>query len=87
MFQIIIFFQWGLNTHASKAHWGNTLMASLDHAMWYFRDFDFDDWLLYSLDAVSNQNARTLCRGHIFTRDGKLVATVTQEGLMRPLDK
>jgi acyl-CoA thioesterase-2 len=75
----------GLNRHASKAHWGNTVMASLDHAMWYFRDCDFEDWLLYVLDAPSNQNARTFCRGHIFTRDGKLVATVAQEGLMRPV--
>lgn len=76
-----------LYRHASKAHWGNTIMASLDHSMWYFRDFDFNDWLLYSLDSPSTQNARGFCRGNIFTRDGKLIASVTQEGLMRPVVK
>ncbi len=75
----------GLNRHASKAHWGNTIMASLDHTMHYFRDFNANDWMLYVLDTPSSQNARTLCRGHIFTREGILVATVAQEGLMRPV--
>lgn len=76
-----------LNRHASTSHWGNTLVASLDHSMWYYRDFDFSDWLLYALDSPSTQNARGFCRGHIFTRDGKLVASTTQEGLMRPIKK
>lgn len=73
--------------HGSKAHWGNTLTASLDHSMWYFRDFDFDDWMLYTLDSPSTSNARGYARGHIFTRDGKLIASVAQEGLMRPIIK
>lgn len=70
--------------HASKANWGNTRTASLDHSMWYFRDFDFDDWLLYSLDSPNTSNATGFCRGNIFTRNGELVASVAQEGLMRP---
>ena len=73
-----------LNPHASKAHWGNTQTASLDHSMWYFRDFDFDDWLLYSIESPNASNARGFARGNIFTRNGKLIASVTQEGLMRP---
>jgi acyl-CoA thioesterase-2 len=76
-----------LYPHASKAHWGNTQTASLDHSMWYFRDFDFDDWLLYSMESPSASNARGFARGNIFTRDGKLVASVAQEGLMRPIIK
>lgn len=76
-----------LNPHASKAHWGNTQTASLDHSMWYFRDFDFDDWLLYSMESPSASNARGFARGNIFTRDGKLIASVAQEGLMRPIVK
>ncbi|CAH8282185.1 acyl-CoA thioesterase-2 [Mariniflexile fucanivorans] len=76
-----------LNPHASKAHWGNTQTASLDHSMWYFRDFDFDDWLLYSMESPSTSSARGFARGNIFTRDGKLVASVAQEGLMRPISK
>ncbi|ALJ05257.1 palmitoyl-CoA hydrolase [Pseudalgibacter alginicilyticus] len=76
-----------LNPHASKAHWGNTQTASLDHSMWYFRDFDFDDWLLYSMESPNASSARGFARGHIFTREGKLIASVAQEGLMRPKNK
>jgi acyl-CoA thioesterase-2 len=76
-----------LNPHASKAHWGNTQTASLDHSMWYFREFDFDDWLLFSMESPNASNARGFARGNIFTRDGKLVASVAQEGLMRPIEK
>jgi len=76
-----------MNRHASKAHWGNTQTASLDHSMWYFRDFDFDDWLLYSIESPNTSNARGLAKGNIFTRDGNLIASVAQEGLMRPIIK
>jgi len=76
-----------LNPHASKAHWGNTQTASLDHSMWYFRDFDFEDWLLFSIESPNASNARGFARGNIFSRDGKLVASVAQEGLMRPIVK
>ena len=74
-----------IQPHASEAHWGNLQTASLDHSMWYFRDFDLDDWLLFSLESPSTSNARGFAKGHIFTRDGKLVASVAQEGLMRPI--
>jgi acyl-CoA thioesterase-2 len=60
-------------------------IASLDHAMWFHRPFRVDDWLLYSLDSPTAQNARGLARGLIYTRDGKLVASVAQEGLIRVL--
>jgi len=73
-----------LNPHASKAHWGNTQTASLDHSMWYFRDFDFNDWLLFSMESPNASNARGFARGNIYTREGILVASVAQEGLMRP---
>lgn len=75
-----------LNPHASKAHWGNTQTASLDHSMWFFRDFDFDDWLLFSMESPNASNARGFARGNIFSRDGKLIASVAQEGLLRPLN-
>ncbi len=58
-------------------------VASLDHAMWFHRDFRMDDWLLYTMQSPSASRARGLNIGHIFTRSGHLVATVTQEGLMR----
>jgi acyl-CoA thioesterase II len=59
-------------------------MASLDHAMWFHRPFRADEWLLYVQDSPSASGARSFNRGMIFTRDGKLVASVAQEGLMRP---
>ena len=76
-----------LKPNASKAHFGNTQMASLDHSMWFSRNFDFNDWMLFSATSPSTSGARGLAMGNIFTRDGKLVATVAQEGLMRPKTK
>jgi len=58
-------------------------VVSLDHAMWFHRDFRFDDWLLYETDSPSATGARGFCRGAIFSRDGRLVASVAQEGLIR----
>ncbi|MCR9063356.1 MAG: acyl-CoA thioesterase II [Cytophagales bacterium] len=62
-------------------------MASLDHAMWFHRDFRIDEWLLYALDSPSASNSRGFTRGNIFTQDGKLVASVVQEGLIRKREK
>lgn len=59
-------------------------LASLDHALWFHRPFRADEWLLYAQDSPSAHGARGFCRGSIFRRDGTLVASVTQEGLMRP---
>jgi acyl-CoA thioesterase-2 len=56
---------------------------SLDHAMWFHRSFRMDDWLLYAMDSPSASAGRGLGRGSIFTRDGRLVASVAQEGLIR----
>jgi acyl-CoA thioesterase-2 len=58
-------------------------MASIDHAMWFHRDFRVDDWLLYAVDSPSASGARGFARGSIFTRDGRLVASTAQEGLIR----
>lgn len=76
-----------LNPHAKKADWTNTLTASLDHSMWFFREFDFSDWLLFSMESPNANRARGFARGNIFTRQGKLIASVAQEGLMRPLNQ
>ena len=76
-----------LNPHANTANYGNTQMASLDHSMWFFRDFDFNDWMLFSFESPSTFGARGFTRGDIFSRDGTLVASVAQEGLMRPIKK
>ncbi len=60
-------------------------MASIDHAMWFHRRFRADEWLLYSLESPSTSSGRGFGRGHIFTRDGALVASIAQEGLIRML--
>lgn len=60
--------------------------ASLDHALWFHRPFRADEWLLYSQDSPSAGDARGFSRGLIFSRHGELVASVAQEGLIRPRD-
>ncbi|MBI2708915.1 MAG: acyl-CoA thioesterase II [Actinobacteria bacterium] len=60
-------------------------MASLDHAMWFHRPFRADEWLLYDLDTPSASSALGLARGLFFDRAGTLVASVVQEGLLRPV--
>jgi len=69
--------------HGISYYRPNVQMASLDHALWFHRPFRADDWLLYSIDSPSAQNARGLARGQIFSRDGKLVASTAQEGMIR----
>ncbi|MET1161758.1 MAG: acyl-CoA thioesterase II, partial [Pseudoxanthomonas sp.] len=69
--------------HGISYYQPNVQMASLDHALWFHRPFRADDWLLYSIDSPSAQNSRGLARGQIFTRDGILVASTAQEGLIR----
>jgi acyl-CoA thioesterase-2 len=58
--------------------------ASLDHAMWFHRSARASEWLLYSQDSPSSSGARGLTRGSLFALDGTLVASVAQEGLIRP---
>lgn len=69
--------------HAVGAMEENLFMASLDHAMWFHRPFRADEWLLYAQDTPSASGGRGLARGSIFTREGTLVASVVQEGLIR----
>jgi acyl-CoA thioesterase-2 len=58
--------------------------ASLDHAIWFHRPFRADEWLLYDQVSPSASGARGLAIGRVFAEDGRLVATVAQEGLIRP---
>ncbi|WP_330256035.1 thioesterase family protein [Nocardia sp. NBC_00565] len=58
--------------------------ASLDHAMWFHRPVTFDDWLLYVQDAVAADAGRGVGAGSFFTREGLHIATVVQEGMIRP---
>ena len=58
-------------------------MASLDHAMWFHRPHKLDDWLLYTHDSPTTIGSRGLARGFLFSRDGRLIASTVQEGLIR----
>ena len=58
-------------------------MASIDHALWFHESLRVNDWLLYDIESPSASAARGFCRASIFTRDGRLVASAAQEGLMR----
>lgn len=62
---------------------GKLQSASLDHAMWFHHPFNTEDWMLYTHDSPSSVGARGFNRGSIYTRDGLLVASVAQEGLIR----
>ncbi|MFT7838167.1 acyl-CoA thioesterase II [Saccharothrix sp. BKS2] len=66
-------------------YWGTdkVLGASLDHAMWFHRRFRADEWFLYDCASPSASGARGLATGRFYARDGSLVATVVQEGLLR----
>ncbi len=61
-------------------------VASLDHAMWFHRPFRADEWLLYAQESPNMAGARGFSTARLFTRDGRLVASVAQEGLMRVLE-
>jgi len=78
---------WLLDTstmpHGSSFLRGNLVMASIDHAIWFHRRARVDDWLLYSLDSPSSSGARGFARGSLYSRDGVLVASTAQEGLIR----
>jgi acyl-CoA thioesterase-2 len=62
---------------------GKLMMASLDHAMWFHRDFRLDDWMLYVCDSPSTSGGRGLARGMMYDRQGRLVASTAQEGVIR----
>lgn len=66
---------------------GNVFMASLDHAMWFHRPVCVNDWLLYDCDSPSASGSRGLARGMIFDREGVLVASTAQEGMIRTINK
>ena len=69
--------------HGVRNMFSNLALASIDHAMWFHRPFRVDDWLLYAIDSPSASGSRGFSRGSLFARDGRLVASTAQEGLLR----
>ena len=76
-----------MQPHAISSWSRDMQVASLDHSLWYHRPLRMDDWLLYAMDSPSASGSRGLSRGQIFNRAGELVASVTQESLMRKVER
>lgn len=76
-----------LRPHGQTWFTGKVMTASLDHAMWFHAPVNFEDWHLYTMDSPFTGGARGFNRGTIFTKSGQLVASVAQEGLVRPINK
>lgn len=76
-----------LRPHGLTWFQGNVMSASLDHTMWFHAPIEFSDWHLYDLDAPWTGKGRGFNRGSIYSADGTLVASVAQEGLVRPIKK
>lgn len=72
-----------LYAHGTSIFDPDLQVASLDHAMWFHRPDPLDDWLLYTQDSPSSSGARGMTRGSIYSRSGRLIASVAQEGLIR----
>jgi acyl-CoA thioesterase II len=75
-----------LMPHGLSVSRANLVMASIDHAMWFHRHLRVDEWLLYATDSPSASGARGFARGSVFSRDGRLLASTSQEGLLRVIE-
>lgn len=73
--------------HGRRGALGPLMVASIDHALWFHRPVRVDEWLLYAQDSPAATGARGFARGSIFSRGGTLVASVAQEGLVRPVHR
>ena len=65
----------------------NIIMASLDHALWFHRNVEIDQWHLYAIDSPNASAMRGFARGQFFTESGELVASTAQEGLVRVVEQ
>ena len=72
--------------HGRKVFEKDLQVASLDHAMWFHRPINMNDWLLFAQDTPNSSGGRGLTRGSLYTQDGMLVASCAQEGLIRLRD-
>jgi acyl-CoA thioesterase-2 len=72
--------------HALSFISGKLMLASIDHAMWFHRPVRIDEWLLCAMDSPSASGSRGFARASVFTRDGVLVGSTAQEGLLRLID-
>lgn len=69
--------------HGAESLRGTLVLASIDHAMWFHRPLRVDEWLLSAVESPSASGARGFARASVYARDGRLVASTAQEGLVR----
>lgn len=74
-----------LHPHSCGVFEQKARFATLDHSIWFHREFDLNEWLLFKLTSNNASGARGLTSGQVFDKSGKLIASYTQEGLIRPL--
>ena len=77
----------GTSVRMHAKNFDHIMAASLDHTVWFHREFKANEWLLYSTTSPSASGARGFNLGHFFSEDGTLVASTAQEGLMRDLTR
>ncbi len=75
-----------LYPHGRKTFDSDLMVASLDHSMWFHRPINMNEWLLFAQDTPNSNGGRGFTRGSLYSKDGTLVASCTQEGLIRPRD-
>lgn len=76
-----------LHPHACGVFEQKARFATLDHSIWFHREFDFNEWLLFKLKSNNASGARGFTTGQVFNKAGKLIASYSQEGLIRPVSK
>lgn len=80
------FLSTALQAHGLAVQDKSLRLATIDHAMWFHKPFKFDEWLLYVMESPFSGNGRALVQGKIYDKQGTLVATSMQEGLLRQVD-
>ncbi len=81
------FLSTAIQAHGLALQDRSLLLATIDHAMWFHQDFSFDDWLVYEMESPFSGNGRAMVRGKIYNKEGVLVASSVQEGLLRQIKK
>ncbi|MGB3725972.1 MAG: acyl-CoA thioesterase II [Glaciecola sp.] len=81
------FLSTALQAHGLAVQDKSLLLATIDHAMWFHQPFQFDDWLMYEMESPFSGNGRALVQGKIYNKNGVLVASSVQEGLLRQIKK
>lgn len=79
------FLSTALQAHGLAIQDKSLRLATIDHAMWFHHSFQFDDWLMYEMESPFSGNGRALVQGKIYNKDGLLVASTVQEGLLRQI--